>query len=109
MSNSRNATRSPVERAESKLAKPVQQLMELIFNQDFFAETMVEMNYDADKLPLGYVVVGVLSIYCHLVGLTTFHRQLSKRTLQQGLEALKEIGELLGMAMMVYSSVCFIH
>lgn len=30
--------------------------MQFIFNQQFFAETMTEMNYDADKLPLGYVI-----------------------------------------------------
>jgi len=46
---------SPVKRAESSLPTSVQRLMELIFNQHFFAETMTEMNYDANKLPLGYV------------------------------------------------------
>ncbi|KAK4696850.1 hypothetical protein P7C71_g1138, partial [Lecanoromycetidae sp. Uapishka_2] len=71
---SRTATMSPVKHAASTLPKQVQRLMELIFNQDFFAETMTEMNYDADKLPLG---------------------QLSKRTLQRGFEALKDLGELL--------------
>ena len=64
---------SPIKRAESTLPKPVQRLMQLIFNKGYFADTMTEMNYDADKLPLG---------------------QLSKRTLQRGLEALKQLGEL---------------
>lgn len=49
---------SPVKRVESTLPKSVQRLMQLIFNQDFFAETMIEMHYDANKLPLGYVVLG---------------------------------------------------
>ena len=65
---------SPIKRAESALAKPVQRLMELIFNQLYFAETMRELDYDADKLPLG---------------------KLSKRTLERGFEILKDLGELL--------------
>ena len=60
--------------AESKLLKPVQQLMELIFNQQYFAATMSDMSYDANKLPLG---------------------KLSKRTLMSGFEKLKELAELL--------------
>ena len=67
-------TVSPVKRAESALAKPVQRLMELIFNQQYFADTMRELDYDANKLPLG---------------------KLSKRTLERGFEILKELGELL--------------
>ncbi len=58
---------------ESKLSKPVQNLMELIFNQNHFAATMREMDYDANKLPLG---------------------KLSKRTLMTGYERLKELAEL---------------
>ena len=57
----------------SKLFKPVQNLMELIFNQNYFAATMKEMDYDVDKLPLG---------------------KLSKRTLMTGFERLKELAEL---------------
>lgn len=60
---------------DSKLPKPVQSLMELIFNQNYFAATMKEMDYDANKLPLG---------------------KLSKRTLTMGFERLKELAELLG-------------
>lgn len=67
-------TITPRIKAESTLPKSVQQLMQLIFNQQYFADTMREMDYDADKLPLG---------------------QLSKRTLRLGFEALKEVGELL--------------
>ena len=64
---------SPVKRLESNLPKPVQRLMQLVFNRGYFADTMREMDYDAEKLPLG---------------------QLSKRTLQRGFEALKELGDL---------------
>jgi len=37
----------------SALEPSTQDLMKLIFNQDFFNEAMKEMNYDANKLPLG--------------------------------------------------------
>ena len=60
-------------KVESALPKPVQQLMELIFNHQFFAATMNEMEYDANKLPLG---------------------KLSKRTLKAGFERLKELAEI---------------
>ena len=59
---------------ESALPKPVQRLMELIFNQAYFDTTMMDMSYDANKLPLG---------------------KLSKRTLKAGFERLKELAELL--------------
>jgi poly [ADP-ribose] polymerase len=42
--------------------------MELIFNKQYFKEVMADLEYDADKLPLG---------------------KLSKRTLEQGYTALK--------------------
>lgn len=58
---------------ESKLPKAVQNFIELIFNQNYFAATMKEMDYDANKLPLG---------------------KLSKRTLMTGFERLKELAEL---------------
>src|SRR5690242_10031881 len=38
---------------KSSLAVPVQQLMQLIFNQQYMNETMAALNYDADKMPLG--------------------------------------------------------
>ena len=60
--------------AESKLEKPVQNLLELIFNHTFFAATMQEMDYDANKLPLG---------------------KLSKRTINQGFQALKDLAEVI--------------
>lgn len=59
---------------ESKLHQRVQVLMELIFNQTLFDASMLEMEYDANKLPLG---------------------KLSKRTLMAGYERLKEIAELM--------------
>ena len=65
---------SPVKRVDSALPKSVQRLMELIFNQQYFADTMRELDYDANKLPLG---------------------KLSKRTLEKGFEILKDLGELL--------------
>lgn len=68
------ATVSPVKRADSALPKPVQRLMELIFNKQYFADTLKELDYDANKLPLG---------------------KLSKRTLERGFEILKDLGELL--------------
>lgn len=68
------ATVSPVKRADSVLPKSVQRLMELIFNQQYFADTMRELDYDANKLPLG---------------------KLSKRTLERGFEILKDLGELI--------------
>ncbi|MCJ1453687.1 hypothetical protein MMC28_004035 [Mycoblastus sanguinarius] len=61
-------------RAESTLPEAVQRLMQLIFNRQLFDDTMREMDYDADKLPLG---------------------KLSKNTLQRGFKALQELGELL--------------
>ncbi|KAL9133352.1 MAG: hypothetical protein Q9175_005473 [Cornicularia normoerica] len=67
-------TVSPVKRADSALPKSVQRLMGLIFNQQFFADTMRELDYDANKLPLG---------------------KLSKRTLERGFEILRDHGELL--------------
>ena len=68
------ATASPVDQVDSKLPTSVQRLMELIFNQQHFAETMRELDYDANKLPLG---------------------KLSKRTLDKGFEILRDLGELL--------------
>ncbi|KAI9781135.1 MAG: hypothetical protein M1835_004358, partial [Candelina submexicana] len=59
---------------ESRLAPPVQRLMELIFNHQYFHSAMVAMSYDANKLPLG---------------------KLSKRTLTAGFQALKDLAEVL--------------
>lgn len=71
---SKNGAVGPVKRADSALPKSVQRLMELIFNQQYFADTMRELDYDANKLPLG---------------------KLSKRTLEKGFEILRDLGELL--------------
>lgn len=65
----------PVNAPNSKLVKPVQSLMELIFNQQYFAASLNEMSYDAQKLPLG---------------------KLSKRTLMMGYEKLKALADLIG-------------
>lgn len=59
------------EGVQSKLELPVQQLMQLIFDAQYFKEVMADMNYDTDKLPLG---------------------KLSKRTIEQGYEQLKVSG-----------------
>jgi poly [ADP-ribose] polymerase len=56
--------------AQSALDKPTQNLMELIFNQQYFADTMKELNYDANKLPLG---------------------KLSKATIARGFQTLKDL------------------
>ncbi|PHH53976.1 Poly [ADP-ribose] polymerase 1 [Ceratocystis fimbriata CBS 114723] len=59
---------------ESKLERPIQQLVELIFNTKYFTDTMKSMNYDATKLPLG---------------------KLSKNTITRGFETLKRLAEVL--------------
>lgn len=69
---------TPHKRVESRLPKQVQSLMQLIFNKQYFEDTMKILDYDAEKLPLG---------------------QLSKRTLEQGFRVLKELGELLASPM----------
>ncbi|CAK7274673.1 hypothetical protein SEPCBS119000_006292 [Sporothrix epigloea] len=56
------------------LTAPVQSLMELIFNRQFFAATMSDLNYDANKLPLG---------------------KLSKTTISRGFQALKDLSALI--------------
>lgn len=55
------------------LEKPVEELMNLIFNQQYFREAMTSMNYDANKLPLG---------------------KLSKSTILRGFQALKDLSAL---------------
>lgn len=56
------------------LEKPVQDLVELIFNQTYFQNTMANLNYDADKLPLG---------------------KLGKNTILRGFQQLKDLAALL--------------
>ncbi|KAK8138608.1 Poly polymerase [Apiospora sp. TS-2023a] len=63
------------EAPESKLHPAIQELMELIFNKEYFANTMSDLNYDVNKLPLG---------------------KLSKGTILRGFQALKDLSELLG-------------
>ncbi|KAI1329803.1 PARP-domain-containing protein [Xylariaceae sp. FL0255] len=59
---------------ESTLPKPTQELMRIIFNQDYMLAAMSDLNYDAKKLPLG---------------------KLSTNTLSRGYQALKDLSELL--------------
>lgn len=61
------------EQVESKLPGPVQRLMKLIFNQQYFDDTLASLDYDTNKMPLG---------------------KLSKRTLLRGYEVLKELAAL---------------
>lgn len=56
--------------ARSRLVEPVQDLMRLLFNVQFFHNTMSEYSYDNNKLPVG---------------------KLSKKTLLRGYEALKSL------------------
>ncbi len=60
--------------AECTLDQPTQDLMKLIFNQQYFDQTMTALNYDANKLPLG---------------------KLSKATIARGFQALKDLSVLL--------------
>lgn len=59
---------------ESTLSQPVQDLMALIFNQQYFAATMTDLNYDVNKLPLG---------------------KLSKFTITRGYQALNDLSALI--------------
>lgn len=63
-----------VKTAECTLDAPTQDLMKLIFNQQYFDATMTALNYDANKLPLG---------------------KLSKATIARGFQALKDLSTLL--------------
>lgn len=56
------------------LAKPVESLMDMIFNDSFFQATMTALNYDANKLPLG---------------------KLSKATILRGFAQLKELAAII--------------
>jgi poly [ADP-ribose] polymerase 2/3/4 len=56
------------------LDKPVQRVMEMIFNQQYFDAVMNQLNYDANKMPLG---------------------KLSKKTILKGYQALKDLAALL--------------
>lgn len=71
-----------IEAPDSKLHSAIQGLMELIFNQQYFAATMASMNYDVDKLPLG---------------------KLSKNTIARGYQALKDLSDLLNDASLAQS------
>ncbi|KAH7165698.1 poly polymerase catalytic domain-containing protein [Dactylonectria macrodidyma] len=59
---------------ECTLDKPIKELMELIFNQQYFQATMSALNYDANKLPLG---------------------KLSKTTITRGFQQLKDLAALI--------------
>jgi poly [ADP-ribose] polymerase len=59
---------------ECTLEKPVQDLVELIFNTTYMQNAMAALNYDANKLPLG---------------------KLSKNTISRGFQQLKDLAALL--------------
>ena len=59
---------------ESKLDESVQSFIKLIFNMKMMQKQMVEIGYDAKKMPLG---------------------KLSKDTIKKGYEALKRISDVL--------------
>ncbi len=73
-SGNEESGREKKEPLQSTLTPAVQRLMQLIFNDMYFSAAMAEMNYDKNKLPLG---------------------KLSKRTLEQGYQALKDLAQLL--------------
>jgi poly [ADP-ribose] polymerase len=72
--SSKKPAKEKLPEVKSTLSQPVQRLMQLIFNQSYFANTMASMEYDANKLPLG---------------------KLSKRTLENGFQVLKNLAEVL--------------
>ncbi|KAK5633062.1 hypothetical protein RRF57_008776 [Xylaria bambusicola] len=59
---------------ESRLPRPVQDLMQLIFNQEYFTNAMSDLNYDSKKLPLG---------------------KLSKAMITRGFQTLKDLSALI--------------
>lgn len=59
---------------ESKLEPATKELIKLIFDQKYFDEAMRDMNYDAEKLPLG---------------------KLSKTTINRGYQALRDLSEVM--------------
>ncbi|KAF2788790.1 poly polymerase 2 ADP-ribosyltransferase 2 [Melanomma pulvis-pyrius CBS 109.77] len=69
------AKRSPP--PESKLAAPIQSLLQLIFNQQYMSAAMTDLNYDAEKMPLG---------------------KLSKATINRAFQSLKDLAVLIQAA-----------
>ncbi|KAI8926209.1 poly polymerase catalytic domain-containing protein [Entophlyctis helioformis] len=59
---------------DSKLKPPVLDLMKLIFNMDMMSQQMMEIGYDAKKMPLG---------------------KLSKANIRKGYEVLKELSDVI--------------
>ena len=59
---------------DSKLTKEVQNLIELIFNQQYQQDALANMNYDTKKMPLG---------------------KLSKGTISRGFQALKDLAAII--------------
>lgn len=50
--NSKSDTK-PKKKVESKLTKPVQDLINLIFDMNMIQQSMKEIGYDSKKMPLG--------------------------------------------------------
>ena len=71
---SRADSQNPETPRKSKLPGSIQRLMQLIFNQEYVANALAEMGYDATRMPLG---------------------QLSKRTLLQGYDLLNDLTGLI--------------
>jgi poly [ADP-ribose] polymerase len=59
---------------ESNLAKPVQNLLGLLFSQQYQQEALLSLNYDTEKMPLG---------------------KLSKGTISRGFQALKDLAAII--------------
>ncbi|OCL14247.1 PARP-domain-containing protein [Glonium stellatum] len=74
INETKDAAQDEPKTPEPTIPPATQQLMELIFNQQYFAATMSDLNYDANKLPLG---------------------KLSKATISRGFQALKDLSALL--------------
>lgn len=74
-SSSQTATAEPDRKPPPcTLDEPIQKLMQLIFNDRLFAATMLDMNYDNEKLPLG---------------------KLSKASIMRGFSTLKDLSAMI--------------
>ncbi|KAI9652272.1 MAG: hypothetical protein M1829_001802 [Trizodia sp. TS-e1964] len=69
-----NASSTMEFEVKSQLHEAVQDVLKLILNKSIFADTLADMSYDANKLPLG---------------------KLSKKTLNDGFIALKNLAEVI--------------
>lgn len=70
-----HASSASSDTVKSQLPEAVGRLMSLIFNTSYFDNTLAELDYDANKMPLG---------------------KLSKKTLLKGYEVLKDLASRIG-------------